>query len=103
VKARRIVASAVRIASGAALVVAAVFWAGLAYRVVVGFVAGGADGARGNLHRLIVGSAPLGEVAWDPVAALSRGYEFLILCLLLTLGLAELYRWARKEKRGPIP
>lgn len=80
-----------QIVSGTALMVATTFWAVLVVRLASGFAAGGMDGARGNLHRVILGATFWAQIGKDPVTALSRGYEGLLLFLLFTWALRELY------------
>jgi hypothetical protein len=93
VKAARIA----RIVSGVGLLLLTALWSVLLLRVGVGFAVGGADGARGNLHRMILGGAFWGQIDQDPIVAVSRGYERLILCLLITWALGETYRLAAKK------
>lgn len=88
------------IVSGVGLLLLTALWTFLLLRVGAGFVGGGADGARGNLHRMMLGGAFWGQIDQDPVVAVSRGYERLILCLLITWALREIYAFAGKNLRG---
>ena len=74
-----------------------VFWALILIRLVAGFATGGVDRARGNLHRLILVGSVSGQIDKDPIAAISRGYEGLTLCLVITWALREIYVFARKK------
>jgi hypothetical protein len=76
----------------------AAFWGLLLVRVVAGFAAGGVDGARGNLHRILLRNTLWQQVSQDPLLAISRGYESLVLWLLATWALWEIYRYIRKKQ-----
>ena len=91
--------SRLRVLSGAALIVAAILWTTLAIRVVAALIAGGVDGARGVLHRLLFWGAFFGPLDQDPIVTLSRGYECLFVYLVITWALVEIYRYARSGKR----
>jgi hypothetical protein len=72
------------------------FWSILLFRVVAGLVSGGADGARGTLHRAILAIGLWRPI--DPLLGVSRGYEALLFCLLLTWALREVYSWLSKAE-----
>jgi len=86
-----------QVLSGAGLVILIAFWAVVVVRVVVGLAAGGVDGARGTLHRMILSCTFWAELDRDPVAAVSKGYEGLILSLLILWALREIYAFARRR------
>ena len=46
---------------------------------------------------MMLGGAFWGQIDQDPIVAVSRGYEHLILCLLITWALREIYRFAAKK------
>ncbi len=73
-------------------------WSGVLATVIVGYVAGGVNGARGNLHRILLGDSLGNETYNDPVVAISRGYELLLLCLMLTWALREIYAYLGKRQ-----
>ncbi len=97
-KARAMVRRIVRLACGAGLILMTAFWTVVLGRLIVGFAAGGADGARGELHGTLLGGRLWDQIEHDPIMATSRGYEGLLLLLLVTWGLREVY--ARLGKRG---
>lgn len=83
-----------RIVSGAGLVLMTTFWFLLFVRIADGFAVGGVNGARGNLHRMLLGSTFWSDVHTDPLLAISQGYENLVFCVLITWALRELYAHA---------
>ena len=93
--ARAMAVKITRIASGAGLIVLGTFWVFLAIKLISGLVVGGVDGARGNLHRVLLENMLWEYVPQDPLVAVSRGYEALVFCLLMTWALREVYACAR--------
>jgi hypothetical protein len=64
------------------------FWSILLFRVVAGLVSGGADGARGTLHRAILAIGLWRPIDHDPLVGISRGYEALLFLSASNLGSA---------------
>ena len=95
--ARAVAVKVIRIASVAGLIVLGTFWAFLFIKLVSGFATGGVDGARGNLHRMLLENTLWEHAHQDPLVAISRGYEALVLCLLMTWALREIYAYARRR------
>jgi len=95
--ARAMAVNVVRIASGAGLMAMGTFWTFLSIKLVSGFATGGADGARGNLHRVLLGNYLWDQTLQDPLVAISRGYEILIFGVLITWALREIHLYARKR------
>ena len=91
------VAKIIRAVCGAGLILLTVFWSLLLIGVVAGFATGGVDGARGNLHRLLLRNTLWMEIDQDPLLAISRGYENLVFLLLATWTLCEIYRYIGKK------
>jgi len=95
--ARAMAVNVIRIASGAGLMAMGTFWTFLSIKLVSGFTTGGADGARGNLHRVLLGNYLWDQTLQDPLVAISRGYEILIFGVLITWALREIHLYARKR------
>ena len=87
-----------RVVCGAGLVLASVFWVVILVRLIGGLAAGGLDGARGNVHQLMLEGALWVRLDPDPVTAISRGYETVVLCLVLTWALREVFALAGRSK-----
>jgi len=83
-----------RIISGAALTVLGALWAFLVMKLLSGLVTGGVNGARGNLHRMLLENTLWEHTHLDPLVAVSRGYETMLLGLLVTWALREIYAYA---------
>jgi len=96
-KASAVITKTVRIVCGIGLIIAVIFWSLVSVRLVAGFATGGVDGARGNLHHMILAGTLWGEIDRDPLVAISRRYESLVLWLLITWALRELYALAGKK------
>ncbi len=86
-----------RIFCGAGLTLMIVFWVLLVVRLAAGFASGGLQGARGSLHWVLLAGTVLGEIDQDPITALSRGYENLIISLVITWALSDIYVWLGKR------
>lgn len=91
-------ATVVRSVCGAGLMLLTAFWSHFLIRIVAGFAAGRADGARGALHRMLIGNTLWSEIEQDPLVAISQGYENLVLWLLITWTLREIYAYAGKRR-----
>ncbi len=95
-KSRTWIAEVARAICGAVLLLLLAFWSVLMVRVVAGLVSGGVDGARGNLHRMMLWSSASCQ---DPIVALSRGYERLLVLFLITCASCQVYAWLGKRLR----
>lgn len=98
-----IAARVARTVCGAGLILVTSFWSLLIIRIVIGFATGGVNGARGTLHRVLVGNLLSSEIGQDPLVAISRGYESLVFGLLTTWALREIYAYAGKRRRRSKP
>jgi hypothetical protein len=96
-EARAMAIKVIRIGSGAGLIALGTFWVVILIKVIAGLAAGGVDGARGNLHRMLLENTLWEHVRQDPLVALSRCYETIVLCLLITWALREIYGYARRR------
>lgn len=92
-RSRTWVAEVARAICGAVLLLLLAFWSVLLVRVIAGMASGGIDGARGNLHRMMLWNT----TGQDPVVALSRGYECLLVLFLITCASCQVYAWLGKR------
>ncbi len=89
------IAEVARAICGAVLLLLLAFWSVLLVRVASGMASGGIDGARGNLHRMML----WGGAGQDPVVALSRGYECLLVLFSITCASCQVYTWLGRRLR----
>lgn len=98
-----VAAKVARTVCGAGLILLTSFWSLLIVHIVAGFAVGGVDGARGSLHRMLIGNLLWSEIGQDPLVAISRGYESLVFWLLATWTMREIYAYAGNRRRLSKP
>ncbi len=98
-KAGTMVVTVVRLICGVGLILATSVWIILLARLVAGLVTGGANGARGTLHQMMLAGSLRAQLDHDPILALSQGYERLVILLLVTWALREMLAFANRKAR----